>query len=44
MYLSRRDQYKVLKSLGDRVIHVYNRKTLYFDKLKLEVTNLMQNN
>lgn len=44
MYLSRRDQYKVLKTLKDRTIHVYNRKNLYFDKLKLEVTNLMHNN
>jgi hypothetical protein len=35
MFLSRRDQYKVLKNLGDKRVHVYNRKTLYFDQLKL---------
>lgn len=44
MFLSRRDQYKVLKKLGEKRVHVYNRKTLYFDQLKLEFTNLMQNN
>jgi hypothetical protein len=44
MFLSRRDQYKVLKNLGDKRVHVYNRKTLYFDQLQLEFTNLMHNN
>lgn len=41
MYLSRRDQYKVLKNLSERIVHVYNRKALFFDKLQLEVTNLL---
>ena len=43
-YFSRRDQYKVLKVLHEKITHVYSRKFLYFDEIKLEVTTLMKNN
>jgi hypothetical protein len=43
-YFSRRDQYKVLKSLKESVTHVFLKKALYFDEISLEVMGMMRSN